>query len=324
MPSRLRTAQKSDGVIGYAPGSIGNIGPGLDVLGCALTGAGDEVQVWWSDGQDIDIVDAGHPALPKDPLSNICALAATAVCERIGGIHRGIHVRVCKGLPLAAGQGGSGASAVAAAVAVNQLCIDAGYSGLNPSELLIASLDAESRVSGRHLDNIAASLFGGIICIQSLDPPSVINVPVHTDLWFAIAHPHIEVRTADARAVLPATVRREALVAQLSSVATMMAALSLGDGQLFGQAMIDHVAEEPRTVLIPGLQSAKRAAFDAGAYGAGISGSGPTTFAVCGNVVTAEAVAVAMCDSYRNQGLACSHRVATIDFTGATWRRPHQ
>lgn len=327
MPSRLRDFDSSSGIIGQAPGGIGNIGPGLDVLGCALTGAADEVHVWWHEGPGITVVEAGHPSLSDDPAQNICALAAREVLERLGAPAQGeygVSLRVRKGLPLAAGQGGSSASAVAAAVAVNQLCVDAGFSGLTQSALLGASLMAESRISGKHLDNIAASLLGGIICVQALEPPTVVQVPVHANLWFALAHPHIQVRTVDSRAVLPDSVPRETLVAQLSSVATMMAALSIGDAALFGHAMIDHVAEGPRTPLIPGLHAAKRAAFEAGAYGAGISGSGPTTFAVCGSAAVAETVATAMAESYRRDGVDCSRRTATIDFTGATWRRPNQ
>lgn len=313
------------GIIAYAAGGIGNLGPGLDVLGCALTGAGDEVEVWWTNTPGIQVIDAGHVALPTDVARNACALAAHAVLRRMEAQHhrsaQGLALRVRKGLPLCAGQGGSSASAVAAAVAVNQLCVDAGFAGLDRVGLLQASLEAESTISGWHLDNIAGSLMGGVICVLGMDPPDVANIPVHCDIWFALAHPNIQVRTADARAVLPPSVSREVLVAQLGSVASMVTALAVGDLALFGRAMVDRVAEGPRSALIPGLLAAKWAATNAGAVGAGISGSGPTTFAVCASEVLALAAATAMCASYSASGLACTSRVAQIDFAGATWRR---
>lgn len=313
-------SRERGGVIAFAPGSIGNMGPGLDVLGCAITGAGDEVHAWWSDDGGVTVVDAGHPELPTDAARNACAIAAHAVMRRAPHLTRGVMLSVRKGLPLSAGQGGSGASAVAAAVAVNQLIVNAGGDALDTSGLLAASLIAETHVAGRHLDNLAASLMGGVICIRGIDPPDVANVPVNTPLWFALAHPDIRVRTADARAALPMMVSRDILIAQMASVASLVTGLVLGDLALVGRALVDHVAEPARASLIPGFMAAKRAALEAGALGASLSGSGPTTFGVCATEAEAIAVAEAMRWAYAAAGHACSARVATLDFQGARWR----
>lgn len=317
-------SEDRDGVIAYAPGGIGNLGPGLDVLGCAITGAGDEVHARWVDAPGITIESAGHPELPTDPARNACAIAARAVLDRAVGIYggeeKGIALRVRKGLPLSAGQGGSSASAVAAAVAANQLIVQAGGDPLDRVGLLQASLEAESVVAGRHLDNVASSLMGGVICVRGIDPPDVTNVPVRMELWFALAHPAVRVRTADARAVLPPSYTRDTLIAQLASVASLVTALTTGDVALFGRALVDHVAEPARASLIAGFADAKRAALEAGALGASLSGSGPTTFAACTSEVEALAAAEAMRWAYESTGLACTTRVATIDFNGARWR----
>ncbi len=309
------------GVIAFAPGSIGNLGPGLDVLGCAVTGAGDEVHAWWSErALGVTVVDAGHPDLPTDPARNACAIAAQAVLDRTPHVRRGVSLSVRKGLPLSGGQGGSGASAVAAAVAVNQLIVLDGGDALDTAGLLAASLIAEATVAGRHLDNLAASLMGGVICILGIDPPDVTNVPVRSPLWFALAHPAIHVRTADARAVLPQFYPRDTLIAQMASVASLVTGLVIGDLALIGRALVDHVAEPPRSALIPGFADAKRAAFASGALGASLSGSGPTTFAACATEREAIAVAEAMRWAYEAAGHVCASRVATIDFEGARWR----
>ncbi len=309
------------GIIAYAPGSIGNIGPGLDVLGCALTGPGDEVHAWWAEhALGVTVVEAGHPDLPSDASRNACAIAAQAVLDRAPHLHRGVHLAVRKGLPLSGGQGGSGASAVAAAVAVNQLIVQAGGDALDTPGLLATSLVAEASVAGRHLDNLAASLMGGVICIRGTDPPDVSSVPVNVPLWFALAHPAIHLRTADSRAVLPQFFPRETLIAQLASVASLVTGLVNGDLGLIGRSLTDYVAEPARAALIPGFDAAKRAALESGALGASLSGSGPTTFAACGTEAEAMASAEAMRWAYEAAGHMCSSRVATLDFAGATWR----
>jgi homoserine kinase len=309
------------GVIAFAPGSIGNLGPGLDVLGCAVTGPGDQVHAWWNDDAGgVVIVDAGHPDLPTDPLRNACAIAAQAVLDRAPHLARGVSLSVHKGLPLSGGQGGSGASAVAAAVAVNQLIVQAGGDALDTTGLLATSLVAEAAVAGRHLDNLAASLMGGVICILGIDPPDVSNVPVAVPVWFAMAHPSIHIRTADSRAVLPQFVPRATLIAQMASVSSLVTGLANGDLSLIGRALVDHVAEPARAALIPGFAQAKQAAIESGALGASLSGSGPTTFAVCASESVAHAVAEAMRWAYEAAGHSCAARVATIDFEGARWQ----
>ncbi len=309
------------GIVASAPGSIGNLGAGLDVLGCAVTGPGDEVHAWWSEQSlGVTVVDAGHPDLPTDAPRNACAIAAQAVLDRAPHLHRGVNLAVRKGLPLSGGQGGSGASAVAAAVAVDQLIVQAGADALGTVGLLATSLVAETSVAGRHLDNLAASLIGGVICVRGIDPPDVSRVPVNVPLWFALVHPSIHLRTADSRAVLPHFFPRETLIAQMASVASLVTGLVNGDLGLIGRSLTDYVAEPARAALIPGFAAAKQAALESGALGASLSGSGPTTFAACGSEAEAIASAEAMRWAYEAAGHVCSSRVATLDFTGATWR----
>ena len=108
----------------FAPGGVGNVGPGLDVLGLAVAGAGDTVRAEWTREPGIRVRDAGHPSLSSDPARHTSALAARAVLDAAHEtLSRGAgSISGCeKGLPLAGGQGGSAASAVAGAVAVNAL-----------------------------------------------------------------------------------------------------------------------------------------------------------------------------------------------------------
>jgi len=302
----------------FAPASIGNLGPGLDVLGCAVTGTGDTVVAEWCDEPGIVVRDPGHAELPTDPALHSSAIAATAVLRQaLGGGARppasGVALTVTKGLPLAAGQGGSAASAVAGAVAANALC----GSPLTTNALLDACLLAEATVAGRHLDNLAPSLLGGICLVRSMDPIDVVRLPVPSSLFVVLAHPSQRLRTADARAVLPAMIDRGVALHQAAQVGAIVAALASGDLALLGRAIDDRIAEPARAPLIPGFRDAKAAALAAGALGASISGAGPTTFALTPDRACADAVAIAMEAAFAAQAVECQVRVCEVDRVGA-------
>lgn len=302
----------------FAPASIGNLGPGLDVLGCAVTGAGDTVVAEWCGEVGVVVRDPGHPELPTDPALHSSAIAAAAVLRQaLGGGRRaggaGIALTVRKELPLSAGQGGSAASAVAGAVAANALC----GNPLTPDTLLDACLLAEATVAGRHLDNLAPSLLGGICLVRSMDPIDVVRLPVPASLFVILAHPAQRLRTADARAVLPQTIDRATALHQIAQVGAIVAALASGDLALLGRAIDDRIAEPARAPLIPGFRDAKAAALAAGALGASISGAGPTTFALAPSLHCAQAVAVAMEAGFASQGVDAQVRVCEVDRVGA-------
>lgn len=302
----------------FAPASIGNLGPGLDVLGCAVTGAGDTVMTQWCDAAGVVVRDPGHPDLPTDPALHASAIAATAVLRQAlgGGIRlpaSGIALTVRKELPLSAGQGGSAASAVAGAVATNALC----GSPLPADALLDACLVAESTVAGRHLDNLAPSLLGGICLVRSMDPIDVVRLAAPEGLYIVLAHPAQRLRTAEARAVLPDFVDRATALHQAAQVGAIVAALASGDLALLGRAIDDRIAEPARAPLIPGFREAKTAALAAGALGASISGAGPTTFALAGDLACAQAVAAAMEAAFASRAITSSVRVCEVDRVGA-------
>lgn len=297
----------------YAPGSIGNLGPGLDVLGLAVEGRGDVVTAELRDAAGVAIGETGHPDLPADPARHASAIAAAAVF-RIAGFAGGAVLRVEKGLPLAGGQGGSAASAVAGAVAANAVA-DA---RLDVAALLAAALEAESAVAGRHLDNVAPSLLGGLVLIRSLEPIDVVTVPVPDALYVVLAHPDARLRTAEGRAVLPASVPLGIALHQAAQVGAIVAACASGDLALLGRAIDDRIAEPARAPLLRGFAEARAAALAAGALGASISGSGPTAFALADGRAAAERIAAAMSAAYRAAGVGCAARVARPDRRGAT------
>jgi homoserine kinase len=299
----------------YAPGSVGNVGPGLDILGLAVAGRGDEVTLIRNIGNGIVVEDAGHPELPTDPERHAAAIAARAVFSRVG-FAGGVTLRMIKGLPLAGGQGGSAASAVAGAVAADHLAA----SGLDSHAILECALEAEATVAGSHADNLAPSLLGGLVLVRSLQPMSVLRLPIPDSLRVVLVLPAQRLRTRDARAVLPESVPRGVALAQAACIAAMVAGACLNDVALFGRAVDDRIAEPARAPLLPGFTAAKRAALGAGALGCSISGAGPTSFALVDDERTGAIVAAAMVAAYATAGVSATARVADIDMHGARMR----
>ena len=308
-------SQGPESVTAFAPGGVGNVGPGLDILGLALTGDGDTVRAQWTGTPGVRIVDPGHPDLPREPTRHTAALAARAVLDRVGDrlAGTGIALTVSKGLPLSGGQGGSAASAVAGAVAVNALL----GNPLAPDELVLACLSAEEQVSGRHADNIAPALLGGIVLIRSLDPLDLVPLPVPEELCVVVALPDQRLRTVDGRSVLPRDISRDVALHQAAQVGAIVAALGSADYGLLGRAIDDRIAEPARARLLPGFREAKQAALAAGALGSSISGSGPTAFALTRGPEAGDRVAGAMQAAYASCGERARVRVERIDREGA-------
>ena len=297
----------------YAPGTASNIGPGFDCFGIAFTGLGDTVRAARTNGPGVRVVAVSDERIPTDPLRNTAALGAAAVIKR-AGLEReaGLELHVEKGLPLAAGMGGSAASAVAGALAAHELL----KTRLTRIDLLMAAIDAEAVVSGRHADNAAPCLFGGAVIVAGLDPPEVTPVRVHDSLGLVFATPAYEVATAEARRVLPAEVPRADAVGQAARLALLVLGLERGDADLVRRAIWDRIAEPRRAPLYPGYPPARTAALEAGALGVAVSGAGPTLVAVVLREAR-QAVAKALVEGYAKAGINARSHVAEVDATGA-------
>lgn len=297
----------------FAPGTVANLGPGLDILGLALEGVGDEVRVSRSAAAGLTVEVLGAEEIPLDPARNTAAIAASEVRRRAGVEGEGLSIQVRKGLPLAGGQGGSAASAAAAAVATDALL----HARLSREDLLEACLVAEEAVAGRHADNAAAALYGGVVLVRSLDPIDVLRLPYPSGLRIVLARPEQRLATERARAALPETLPREIALAQAAQVGALVAALAAGDFDLLARSVEDRIAEPSREPLLPGFAEAKRAALRAGACGCSISGAGPSAFAFAKDEESGKRIAEAMVKAYRAKGIEAQARVFAIDERGA-------
>jgi homoserine kinase len=301
-------------VTAFAPASIGNVGVGFDVLGHAMEGVGDTVRLQLDErpGIHLDGVTGEVDALPSDPASNT-ALKPLAVLRQDYSIGGGVGVHVEKGIPMGSGMGGSAASAVAAVVAANTLW----QLDLPQERLLAYAALGETVASGAgHLDNLAPSLFGGLVLCEDGDPPHVTRLPVPEGLRCVLVHPALRVHTREARAMLDPTVPLARHVQHAQHLAGFVAACFRGDLDQIGRCLRDVIIEPQRCTLIPGFQAVQAAALDAGALGASISGSGPSVFAWCREAVAGD-VAAAMTGAFSGAGVRADHWVSAIDAPGA-------
>lgn len=300
-----------DAVTAYAPGSASNLGPGFDCLGLAFTGKGDRVSARRASAPGVRVASCSDPRIPLDPSRNTAAIAAQAVLSR-DSPSIGLELALEKGLPLAGGMGGSAASAVAGALAADALL----GCRLAPEDLLACALEAEAVVAGRHLDNVAPALYGGAVLVLGVEPPQLTRVTVHESIGIVLVTPAYEVKTADARAVLPALVPRADAIAQAGHFARLVLGLERGDPGLLRSCMEDRIAEPARLSLYPGFREARAAALLAGAHGVCVSGAGPTVLALCPCDVSAR-VGSLMLAAYGDSGYAAVVHVARVDPHGA-------
>lgn len=285
----------------YAPATVSNLGPGFDCLGLAVHGPGDTVRARRREqpGVRLTTITGDGGRLPKDD-SNTACVAVRAMLEAAGMHDVGVELELDKGLPLGSGLGSSGASACAALVAsAEALGIEVGI------EALIAAAREGERVAcgSPHPDNVAPALMGGVVLIAATEPLRVISLPAPPSLYFAIYTPGCEVKTADARAVLPRQVGLDAVVRQSARLGLLVHALHVGDLALLGEAIVDDLVEPARAHLIPGFLDAKVNALEAGALACTISGAGPTTFALAADEGRAKALLEILEESFTHAGV---------------------
>jgi homoserine kinase len=286
----------------FAPATIGNVICGFDVFGLALAEPGDEVEARLRDepGVSISAVHGDGGRLPTEASRNVASLAAQAVLKEGGLENLGLEIEVWKGLPISGGMGGSAASAVAAVVATDALL----QSNLSSEALLRCASQGERGPKGdTHPDNIAPALHGGIVMVRPEEPGVAIPLPIPAGLSVALVHPALELETNRMRGVLPDALPLTEAVKQWADCSALVVGLYEEDWDLIRRALTDRIAEPHRCAFVPGFRAVRAAGLETGALGVGLSGSGPSMFALCRTVGDARAVAGAMAEAFAGAGL---------------------
>jgi homoserine kinase len=285
----------------FAPASVANVSCGFDVMGFALDEPGDRIVARKSvhKGVKITKITGDLCLLPQSVEKNTAGVAAISLLNHLG-YDQGIELEIHKQMPMGSGLGSSAASAVGAVVAVNRLL----GSPLNPIELLPFAAEGERIASGSiHYDNVAPSLTGNFVLIRGQNPLDVIELECPVPLFATVIHPHIQIQTGDTRRLLKRDITLKNAVIQWGNVGGLVAGLLKGDYDLIAHSLHDAIIEPIRGVLIPGFKDVTKSALDAGALGSGISGSGPSVFALSSTEETAQKAGEAMKKTFNNLGL---------------------
>jgi homoserine kinase len=294
---------KYKSVTAFAPASVANVGCGYDIMGYSVDGIGDRVTISLkpdADNSKVILTGAYGHLTPSDRSKNTAGVAVNAFLEAVGKRDISLEIILEKNMPLGSGMGSSASSSAAAVYAINYIL----GNPLSTIELIPFAMEGERIACGTaHADNVAPALMGGFTLIRSYKPLDIISVKCPDELYSAIVHPQIELNTSDARRVLKKEVSYEDAIIQSANTAGFMVALIKEDFELLKRSMSDLLAEPYRMQLIPGFDTIKNAAMQAGAIGCGISGSGPSVFALCKGEFTAKQVAKVISDGFSKIGL---------------------
>ncbi|MCF6766941.1 homoserine kinase [Thiotrichales bacterium 19S11-10] len=300
----------------FAPASSANFLVGFDLIGFPISGVGDEVTLIKRDDQKLNIVEiTGVDAklLSDDMSKNVVTIVIEQFIRKYQ-LNIGFDIYLTKGITIGSGMGGSAASAVAAMIAVNSFL----KTPLLVEDLLDDAIYGESIVSGGayHGDNIAPSMLGGLVLLQSSKPVKTLKLP-SCELYAAVVCPKMQIETKMARTLLKEPFELDLVVKQSAALAAVIAALYKNDKSLLKSHLDDILIEPRRKHLIEGFDQVKSKAMNEGALGCGISGSGPSMFALAENKFKANKIAQAMKDEFLALGVDASHWVTSLEADGA-------
>ena len=270
----------------FSPATVANVSCGFDVLGFCLDTVGDEMVVRKIDKKGVFITKIEGYDLPFETEKNVAGVSALALYNDYRPDF-GFEIEIYKKIKPGSGIGSSSASAAGSVYALNEL-LGHPYS---KNQLTTFAMKGEALASGsEHADNIAPGIYGGFTLVKSTQPLEVIELPTPKDLYATLIHPQIEIKTSEARAILPKEIPLKNAIIQWSNVGSLVHALHVSDYNLLGKSLNDVIVEPYRSQLIPNFDNVKKETLLHGALGTGISGSGPSIFALSEGFNTAKKV----------------------------------
>ncbi|QLG46640.1 homoserine kinase [Costertonia aggregata] len=296
----------------FCPGTIANISCGFDVMGVALDSVGDEMVIKKVATKGVKITELTGQHLPKDTHLNVAGVAGLALLAE-SDYDGGFEIKIHKKIKAGSGIGSSAASSSGAVWGMNKL-LGNPFSKL---QLVKFAMEGERLASGvAHADNVAPALFGGFTLIRSYEPLDIVQIPSPSQLFATVIHPQIEIKTSDSRKILKTSLSLEDGIKQWGNVGGLVAGLFMDDYDLISRSLVDHIVEPIRSMLIPGFDKIKSSAIESGALGCGISGSGPSIFALSQGKENAEKVRHSMKTVYQKIGIEYDVHVSPINIEG--------
>jgi homoserine kinase len=158
---------------------------------------------------------------------------------------------------------------------------------------------------------------GGFVLVREYHPLDIVKIPATENLFCTLAHPHLELKTEDSRKVLKLTLPLKDVITQSGNIAGLMLGLMKPDYELIGRSLKDVIAEPIRSAFIPGFYQMRSEAIKSGALGFGISGSGPTVFALNRSLEQAQKVGAALTNLFHKHQLESDIYISKINQQGA-------
>jgi homoserine kinase len=290
-----------------APATTANLGPGFDTLGLALKLYSTVALTETDGGLVIECAGECSESIPRDE-TNIVYRTAEMVFDRVGYSPKGLRIELHGDIPSARGLGSSAAAIVGGAVAANKLS----GSRLGERELLQICAQVEG-----HPDNVVPALVGGfaITTITSAGHVEYIKTLPSPTIRAVAVVPDFELKTTDARRVLPESFEFRDVVYNVSHAAFFVGAFITGNFSSLRFAMEDKLHQPYRESLIPGMRAVFDAAMSRGAQSVSISGSGPTLIAFVNS--RDEEIGEAMRQGWLAQGITSRALLLELDTAGA-------
>jgi len=296
----------------FAPATIANVSCGFDVLGLCLDTVGDEMVIRKTDEKGIKISKLVGQDLPVETEKNVAGVAGMAMLNKLH-ISHGFEIEIYKNIKAGSGIGSSAASSAGTVWAMNELL----GKPFSAKELVPFAMQGEKLASGTaHADNVAPALLGGFTLVRSYKPLDIIKIPTPYELYATVIHPQIEVKTSDSRSVLKENITLKKSIIQTGNLGGLISGLYTSDYNLIGRSLHDEIVEPLRSILIPGFNEVKENAIECGALGAGISGSGPSIFALSKGEKMAENVAYVMSETFKKLNIDYDVHVSKINTNG--------
>lgn len=303
----------------YAPASTGNFSVGFDLLGAAFEPVngelfGDILDICAEqDDMQLTIVGRYRHQLPGDSTDNLVLYCFYAFERAVGRTLPRLSLRLHKNLPVGSGLGSSACSIVVACYAFND------YFGcpLSARQLLRLMAEAEGGVSGSvHYDNVAPSYLGGLQLMLPHSETLCRALPWFSHWRVVLSYPGTVLSTKAAREVLPRQLTLADSIRFAGLLSHFVSALYTEDESEAVSAIQDIIAEPCRTALIPQLPELRAALQQQGVLHLGISGAGPTLFALCRDEHQAERAADYLARHYQKNQDAITH-ICRLSLSGA-------
>ncbi|WP_152287388.1 homoserine kinase [Flavicella marina] len=296
----------------FCTATIANVSCGFDVLGLALDNVGDEMIIRKVAKKGVTITKIVGQDLPLETHKNVAGVAALSMLSKVD-TEFGFEIEIYKNIKPGSGIGSSAASSSGAVFGINEL-LGRPFSN---HDLIEFAMQGERLASGvAHADNVAPALLGGFTLVKTTEPLEVLKIHTPSELYATVIHPQIEVKTSDAREILRGSVPLKTAIKQWGNVGALISGLYTEDYELIGRSLEDHIVEPIRSILIPAFDAVKQDSIKAGALGAGISGSGPSIYALSKGEETAKKVADAMKKVYENVGIDYDVHISKINTEG--------